>query len=247
MNLLKDIGKAAIPGLASAGTGYLLDKLVGPSDSDILAPLNQARGVANAGFAGGGLTGSRVGDRFQVSGSPQRNAIISGMSGSLNDQAREFAALRSKWGSGTSDLRKSLFQEVDNNSRRTISDLKDNLARRKVAGSSFAADAIARAQNEFNQERNRIGQQLGLIELQAQQDLIGKQYQSTVTSYNAALQELNLQGDAAIKLATQGQAAISNLAGIQSELLAQSAGGTFELVAPGVQQAVQGGIGALFS
>jgi len=236
---MTSILKGALPGLASAGTGFLLDKLIGKSDSEILAPIRDAQGVTQAGFSGGGLTGARVGDRFQVSGSPQRDNLIAGITATLNDQARNFASLREDFGQGTSALRQSLLERVDNNQRRTISDLKDSLARRKVAGSSFASDAIARAQNEFNQERTRIGEQVGLIELQAQSQLISQQFQSTMNAYNAGLQELNMQGDAAIKLATQGQAALTGLAQVQSELLAQSGGGTFELVAPGVNQAVQ--------
>lgn len=244
MSILTDIFKAAVPGLAAAGTGYLVDKLVGPSDKSIMKPLTGAANVANAGFYGGGLTGTRVGDRFQVSSSPERQKLIQGISGALNDQARGYAQLRDDFGVGISGLRESLLNRVDNNQRRTISDLKDNMARRKIAGSSFAADTLARAQNKFNQERSRIGEQIGLIELQAQADLIKQQYAATITAYNTGLQELNLQGDAAIKLATQGQAALSQLAQIQSDLLASSGGNTFELVAPGVQSAITGGLRA---
>lgn len=247
MNLIKDFGKAALPGLAQAGTGFLIDKAFGASTKDSMRPLNEAANVARSGFSGGGLTGGFNGDKFTVTGSGGRQNLIESGIGNLNAQAREIAQLRDQFGIGVSDLRDGLMEDVQNNQNRTISDLRDGLARRKIGGSSFAADAIARAQNEFNQQRSRIGEQVGLIELQAQSQLITQEYQASASAFSVALSELNLQGDAAIQLSTQGQAALSNLAQLQSELLANSSAGTFSQVAPGLQRAARDGVGALFT
>ena len=146
---------------------------------------------------------------------------------------------------GTSNLRESLLNEINNNETRAIGDLKDSLSRRRVSGSSFAADTLARATKEFNQQRTKAESEIGLIELQAQQDLIQAEHTSRANAYNIALQELNLQGDVAIKLGTQGQATMSGLAQLQSDLLAQNAagvGGLFQPLVDAVGKGVTSGI-----
>lgn len=245
MKILKDVGKAALPGLAEAGTSFLIDQLFSGSTKEALAPLNQAEAATRAGFEGGGLTGGFNGGRFNVKGSKARSDLIEGGVGTLNEQARAIAQLRDQFGVGVSDLREGMLEDVQNNQTRTVSDLRDSLSRRKIGGSSFASDAIARAQNEFNQQRSRIGEQVGLVELQAQSQLISQQYQAYSSAYGLALSELNLQGDAALQLSSKGQAALTGLAQLQSELLSDSSAGTFEQVNRGLQKATRAGIGAL--
>jgi len=235
-SILKGLAPSVAQGLAGAGTAALVNKFFGPGDAvDVLNNVSQT----GSNFTGGGLTGSRVGNTFSVTGSAPRDQLINQIGGTLNKESRAFANLRDQFGVGTSNIRKDLLNRIDNNQTKFIGDLRDSLHRRRIAGSSFAADTLARANREFNDQRSQVADQVGLLELQAQGQLINQQFTTAVQSFNNALQEMNLQGNTAVSLATSGQTVLANMAKVQANLLAQQAQGTGLLFTPAVRGAGQ--------
>ena len=73
---------------------------------------------------------------------------------------------------------------IQNAGKRAESDLRGNLARRRVLGSSFANDDISRTRAEFAQQEANARAQSYLEELDAQTRLIGQRLAAQVDKYN---------------------------------------------------------------
>lgn len=79
--------------------------------------------------------------------------------------------------------------QANNNAReRTISNLSDNLARRRVSGSSFAQDSITRAENEFAQQESEIRAESFLQELQLTSELQQRELDISLSSAKTAME-----------------------------------------------------------
>jgi hypothetical protein len=219
---MKSFLKEGLGALAGAGTTALLTNILAPSDKSIQQPLQNFQNTAG-NFSGGGLNSTRMGNRVTVAGSQQRNNLVQKAGKSFNEQSREFADLRKKVKPGQGLLTKAAVSAIDNHRLSSVSDLRDNFARRRIQGSSFASDAISRAEAEFTQKESEVRANAYAQEFQLQAQLIEAQYNSARQAHAVSLDELNLQGDAALQLASNGQAILANVAAIQSGILKQSA------------------------
>lgn len=99
----------------------------------------------------------------------------------------DVGALRETVTPGYSHLRDRRLEAVELARTKGMGDLRDSLARRRVAGSSFANDSISRAEAEYGKLRSDTEAQTFLEELDANMRLISQQ-QSLGTSAMQALQ-----------------------------------------------------------
>lgn len=151
----------------------------------------------------GGFSSSLNGNRLSVGTNATRQGLVSGLSNTSLNQANLLKGLRGQVMDATTGLRASRLAEVENARKASVSNLRDNLARRRVLGSSFGADAVTRANLEFAQQADQVTAESKLQEIQMKNDLINQEYQARTSAFNARIGELNLQADMATGLTQQ--------------------------------------------
>lgn len=194
----------------TAGASSLAGKLLGGSKGGSLQQIQ----ASPVGIDAGGLTGANG----TIAPTAERLGLVNNVRNQFTQQAGEIGALRSMFTPGSSALRAARLNEIDNARTSAVSNLRDNLARRRVLGSSFGSDALARADQEFAQARDKVTAESYLQELEAQQQLINQQYQLQRSSFQTGLDELNLEADVATKLATAASTQMASNAKANAEL-----------------------------
>lgn len=176
----------------------------------------------NAGGLSLGETGS---GRIVLGVSPERTALVSGISGQFRNLGQQIGGLRERVGPGFENVLQSRLQALETGRRRAIGTISENLSRRRVLGSSFGQAAIAQAEREFAEAEANVRAQTFLEGLDVEQQLITSQNAAIIDAFQAELNEQNLQFQAAtIPLGGAIQAQTQNSL-LQQQLAAQSARG----------------------
>ena len=105
---------------------------------------------------------------------------------------------------GFSLLRSARQKAVDNARTRAVSTLTDNLARRRLQGSTFAESAIARTERDFAELDAEQQAQSFLEELDANQRIIGFESTNLAEGINRELNELKIASGFASTVAETG-------------------------------------------
>lgn len=147
---------------------------------------------------------------------------LSGLRPGLADLRGDIQGLRSELRPGFGRLTRSRVEELRGLRGRAVGNLREELSRRRVLGSSFAAREIGALEAEFAQEEDRIRAESFLAELDATNQLIqqelgifGAEAGIVGQEFAMALQEAGL-----VDLSNQSlvQAFDSSIAGAQAEL-----------------------------
>ena len=185
-----------------------MDNIFGGGDAQ--APLKKFNPV---GFDTGGLsatfTGKKKNKMANVTASPERMAAVKSLSDLFAKGGSELNSLMPMIAPGVSDLRNSRLNQIESDRMKTIGNLSDNLARRRVSGSSFGVDALARANREFSDQKDRVIAETTMQELAMTDQLIKEKTQMDVQAIQTFITEFNTQADVALQLSTN---ATSNLA-----------------------------------
>lgn len=206
--------------LASAGVSFLGSKLFGGDDknvdmSSVNAPTQNFKPV---NFNGGGLSSSFDNGSISIGANSARQGLVNNLAGQFKNQASEISALRPSVAPGFSDLRASRLQEIENARTNAIGNLRENMARRRVLGSSFGQDALARAELEAGQAKSKIQAETFLQELEATNNLINQEFEARRGQFQTGLDELNLEASLASKLASSATDQLGANARIESQL-----------------------------
>ena len=237
-----------------------------PGGGDIFQPFNF-----------GGLRGRFGGGNVNITSTPERQALVDSLTESFQTQAGQVAnriapLFESAFDRQLTTIEEDLLPQVNPGFGRLTEarnqvfedaltrleqrreaetgDLRENLARRRIAGSSFASDAQARQESAFQQSIDELqGQQAQanaqsfLQELDLTRNLINQRFQTEVGQAQSALQLLNnaasldragtgAQLDELNTIAQLGgqlvgniQTALGGIAQRELQLAAQSAGG----------------------
>lgn len=210
-----DIGKAIGLGI---GAKILTDKLGGNDDAiDInlkdFSPFNI-----------GGVSGTKVDGEVNIGATDQRNALVSNLGSAFSSQAagqRSFLPQvdttfnkyigrienellpQVKPGFGAlSKARADAFglarERLDNSRKSRVSNLRDDLSRRKIAGSSFAQDTETRTGAEFDTldrelavAESEAAAEATMQELEATTQLINESFKADTQRINTAYQITN--------------------------------------------------------
>lgn len=237
---LAAIGTAAASGLASSAASSLLGGGSGGGSADELSknfrgnnPTINSSGININAFKnnskdfgfdiglGAGLTGAL--DQFR---SLSGNTV-----GQLGRQQARLAP-------GFSDLRKAGLAQLDNSRTRTIGDLRDDLARRRVLGSSFANDTITRAESEFGQQRAQFEAQTLMQEIDATVNLINQQSQISLTAISQDIAAQASLADIGASLVTGVQSNLTALAQTNAQIAAANASANAQGIGAFIQPAV---------
>lgn len=238
---LGSLAAAAATAAASTAGSALASKFLGGKKS------SSGSGNSFAGFTGGGLSGTLANGNVNVAGNADRWNLVGNISKTFPKQAAEVARLRGLVAPGVSALRQSRLGEVEDSRSRAIGNLRENLQRRRVLGSSFGQDTISRAEAEFARERERVAAESSLQELELTHAFIAEEFNLRRGEFQTSLDELNLQADLAAKLSGQATAQLGAMAQIRAQIAANEAqlsgaafGKTFQPVFDEIGKAVGG-------
>lgn len=182
--------------VVGAGVSFGLNKLFGGKKPQ--APIQN---FAPAGINAGGLNTSFAGGNIGITPSAERLGFVNDVSNTFGELGDELGILRSKVAPGISELRASRLAEIDSARDRSIGDLRENLQRRRVLGSSFGADAISRAESEFGAARAKVAGETFLQELELSNQFIEREFGARRAAIQTKLDELNLEANLAATLA----------------------------------------------
>ena len=191
-------------------------------------------------------------DLISGGSTPERLGLISRLSGLFGNQATQVADLRPGLGAGFTQLRQALspdalnlsltarLKQIEDARTRSTGDLRENLSRRRVLGSSFGQDALSRADAEFGRlseqavaetemaKRTAAIQeaQAKLQEIDATKQLISEEFALRRETVNTFINNLNVEAQIATQLASNATSSLSANAQMQSKLLQQEADAT---------------------
>ena len=189
--------------------------------------------LATGGFSAGLVGGDDpLGLDFRVS--PERDALIQDQSQKFLDLASDLEGLRQQLVTGFDSFRQRGLANIENERRRTIGSLSDNLARRRVLGSSFSNASIANSEAEFARRKADFNAAATLQEVEASRQFIERQNEATRLANQTILDELNLRTNIILSLSGKTQAATTALTTTQLEIAARA------------EENQQEGIGELF-
>lgn len=228
---------------ATAGASSLFSKAFGSKGSkNPTAPLQS---FTPPGINAGGLKATFGEGGVTVNSSAERQGLVSGLAGQSGAFANTIAQLRDMVTPGIGGLTKSRLEQIENARLAATGNLRDNLARRRVLGSSFGQDALARAELEFGKEKERVAAESFLQELEATTQLVQQEFTARRDEFQTQLTELNLEATLASTLSTKATDALARNAQVESLLNAQEAEGlgkffgqTFQPVANSISKGV---------
>lgn len=210
----------------------------------------------------------------------ERLGFIRQLSDLYKGQAGQVAALKPQVGLGFTQLRQALspagvdvalnnvlrqrLQQIEDARTRTTGDLRENLSRRRVLGSSFGQDVLSRAESEYGrlseqavaetellreqQKREAAIQEAStkLQEIDANRQILSEEFSLNRESVNTFINNLNVEAQIATQLASNATSALSANAQMQSKILQQEADMTRKST-EGILGEIFGGFGTFAS
>jgi len=244
-SFLGSLGGAA----ASAGTSLAINKIFG---QDVKPFAQSVSNLPPTTFNSGGLNFGFNGSQIVGGASGARQGLVGQNASFFSQQAQELEGLKNQVTPGFGALTNARVQAIQNARQRSIGNLRDSLARRRVSGSSFGEDAIARAEAEFAQEEAEARATSFLQELDLKTQLIDRQFTASRGAVDAFLNELNLEADIAKQLAVSSNAVLADNAKFAASLLARQAAddnallgdvssGVADIIGQGASSLIDGG------
>lgn len=203
--------------------GFGISKLLGGGrkERQAVEALDPSRVVT--GFNAGGLTGRRDGMSFNVTASPLRESRVRGVGNALTRGISDVRGLESRVRPGFGLLSQSIRESFGASRRRALGNARDQFARRRIQGSSFAQDTLARIEAEFAEREAASLAEANLAEIELTNDLMQRRTQMDVARAEVFLNELNLQAQLGANFATQVTQTLGSLQTTKSNLLADIA------------------------
>lgn len=223
------IGAAIAGGIASAAAGAIINKATSKKSKG-------GRGSPK-GFTSPGATISsgRDGVFGLERGIPVSDAL-SGITNLNTETAGGLGGLLADVKPGFGRLTKSRLDAISSARERAIGNLRDNLSRRRVMGSSFAQDALTRAELEFSKEEERARSESFLQELDMTRQLIQERSSALLSSFATALEQSNFESTLAANYANGTNAILSQNAALMAQIQADNAAGLGKFFEPVVSQ-----------
>lgn len=138
-------------------------------------------------------------------------------------------------------------ERLSNRERRAIGDLKEDLARRRIGGSSFAGDAVSRMEAEFAGEERALSAEERLAESESAQfeaetilrememtrSLISEQADAAMSASQVFLANEEFEANLSAQLASGATSAIQSHSAVQMQLAAQREGARLDMMMSG--------------
>lgn len=196
----------AAGGALGAGLSAAFGKGTGTSGTKI----RQLTGGITSGGLKSDFIGSPKNRNISVTSSPQRQGLVNNIASLFGAQAGELGRLRGELTPGFGALTRARRTQIQNAARRSTGNLTDNLARRRVLGSSFGGDQITRAGREFGQAMAEADATSFLEELNANINLLSAESDAGRAEFETLLNEMNVQAETALGILSGSQASVAN-------------------------------------
>lgn len=176
-----------------------------------------------SGFNTAGGSASYSGGSYNFSPSAAQTSAIGSLQSTFGAQAGALGQLRQSVQPGFSQLRRAGLNQLNTQQQATTSNLRDNLAQRRILGSSFAQSSLSQNDAEFAQQKANFVAQSYLQEVQTSNQLIQEQYQAATQQYSVGINQMNFDTGIAAQLTSQATQASASVAEAQAKLDAQTA------------------------
>lgn len=178
--------------------------------------LGQLRGGIKAGGLSSRLTDSNT--NVEVKGSAGRQGLVQNLANVFQQRSKEFGRLRGMVRPGVGALTRARQAQLQAAERAALGDLRTNLSRRRVLGSTFATDQENAIREQFGRAGAELDAESFLQELDLSTQLYQQQSASSAQMFGTRLNELNLQAEVAQNILTQSNAGVAALSQTTSQL-----------------------------
>lgn len=216
----------ALGGPAGAALGMGAGSMLMGGTSDKLFGNNIPNSLQNprlASFSAPGLSAQVTPDQINMIRAPGVESALRGSAAAFSTQANELGALRPLVEPGMGRLTQAGVNAIRDSRRAAMGDLRQNIARRRVGGSSFAADDAARTEAEFAKRENEFTSQAFVQEMAMTQDLINQQAQAQANVFMQNLNQTNLESGLAAQMSTGVSGMLQGNAQMMGQLSNQGA------------------------
>jgi hypothetical protein len=164
---------------------------------------------ASAGFNGAG---------YSVHDSPGLTSNVAGLSAAGQAAGDTYQQLYGTVAPGFNDLLRTRLADLNDQASKAYGNLEQNLAARRVMGSSFGNDTITRAHAEFSKQRDAVTADNFLQSLNAQMQLTQQQLAARNVQFGTGIQQANFDSGLAAQLTSGGQTAMNQAAQLNAQL-----------------------------
>jgi hypothetical protein len=191
-------------------------------------------------FNAGGISAtSGAGGTVRVRESAALKQNIGQLQSTFANQASDLAALRGTVAPGYSTFRQAGLSDINTQGQQNVSNLRDQLAQRRVLGSSFANAQLSQQQADIEKQRTDFIAQSYLQELSASNQLIQEQYTAATNGFKVGIDQMNFEAGIAAQLTQSANQTMAQVATAQAKLDQQNA----QANAEGIGKAIGFGVG----
>ena len=185
------------------------------------------------GFSGGGLSGgfNKDSNKFELTRNAEGNTAVAGLTESFEARKSAFAGLKSRVAPGFGEVTRTTVDAIRRAGSRTVGNLREELSKRRVAGSSFAQREIAGVEAQFGELEAKTRAESKLQELGVTIELTNQETAAATEGATALLKQLNIEGSLAAALGQATSQQIQNNLFAQAQARASSEAGAAEFVA----------------
>lgn len=188
----------------------------------------------NFGTPGYGIQLNSSGGAFTRQGETQ-GVMDALLSGAATDEAG-YNNLLSQIQPGFGRLSSATQQEIENASRAAVGNLREQLARRRVLGASFANDQMAGLKATYDQMKQKAMAESFVQEMEMTKQVISQRTEARNQAISQAFSQLNFEGDTGRQLTALIMANNNDMAKLQADLAATGA-----QIAAGIGQTIVAG------
>jgi hypothetical protein len=224
-------------GVASAGTSALLGSLLGGSGGGSIQPsqLSGSSGISALGPFSFTSDATNVISPAGGNINTSMGGLASNYLGLLSPQVfgadSEYQNLQNLVNPAFSDVTKARVDAITNAASKATSDLRGNLAQRRVLGSSFGQDALARVQLEAGQQEGAARAQGQLESIDAMSKLLSARVANMAGLVKAELDQANYSTSVGVNLINGTQQTFADNASILGTLAQANASGLGKAIA----------------
>ena len=165
-----------------------------------------------------GYAGSYAGGAYNLAPTSALSSTIGNLQSTFGQAASAFGNLAQTVAPGFSQFRQAGLSQLANTQAGNISNLTQNLAQRRVLGSSFANASLSQANADYAQNQANFVAQSYLQELQASQQLIQQEFAAKTSEFKVGLDQMNLEASLAASLSTSASSSMNQIATAQAQL-----------------------------
>lgn len=170
-----------------------------------------------------GYQGSYAGGAYNLAPTSALSSTVGNLQSTFGQAAGAFGNLAQTVQPGFSQFRQAGLGQLATTQAANISNLSQNLAQRRVLGSSFGNASISQANADYAQNQANFVAQSYLQELSASQQLIQQQFAAQAQQFSTGLNQMNLEASLAAQLSTSASNSMNQVATAQAQLDEQNA------------------------